>query len=281
MGTCFEDAQERKRLYSERGKELNRLLALPFKEKLPLSIETIKEALTYERPVIASSFGKDSIALTHLVHSVDNTPPVIFIDTRVGVKETNPYREMLTKLWNLTVYVKYPETTFWKVAKEKGLPKQSRNSKTGDVREPPCCKELKINPMLKFYKEYKPGMVFVGLTGGEGRQRRWAYILKGNAVYHMKAHNVMKCIPMIWWTQEDVWHYIKINKIPVNPAYEKYGIERLGCVPCTGFRSWETEMPKINPKMYKLIKKKILEEEKEAMEEVGQKTVFDTFEELL
>lgn len=273
MGTCYENAMERKRMFKERGKELNRRLALPFEDKLPLSIDAIKEALTYERPVISSSFGKDSIALTHLVHSLDNTVPVVFIDTGVGVEETKPYREMLTKLWNLTVYVKYPETTFWKVAKEHGLPKQSRNSKTGDKREPKCCKLLKIDPMNKFIREYKLGMNFVGLTGDEGRQRRWAYIYKGGAVYHLKAQNIMKCIPMIWWTQEDVWHYIKINNIPVNPAYEKYGIERLGCVPCTGYKSWETEMPKINPRMYKLIKKKILEEEREALKEEGQKLI--------
>lgn len=124
--------------------------------------------------------------------------------------------------------------------------------------------------MLEFYKEYNPGMTFVGLTGGEGRQRRWAYILKGGAIYHMKAHNVMKCIPMIWWTQEDVWHYLKINNVPVNPAYEKYGIERLGCVPCTGYKSWETEMPKINPKMYRLIKRMKLKEQ-------GQKTLDENY----
>jgi len=253
MGTCFENAMERKRKFQENGKKLNGLISLPFEEKLRLSLNTIRNATEYKRPVIASSFGKDSTVLTHLVHKIDNTIPIVFTNTGVNFKETIQYMKFLKELWDLKVYELHPERKFWQVVKEFGYPKRSRNSKTGDSREPKCCKILKHEPMLKFIQNYKPGMVFVGLLGDEGRQRRWAYIFKGGPIYKAEHDNVMKCIPLIWWTTRDIWHYLRMNNIPINPAYEKYGIERTGCIPCTGFIHWEKEMIKVNPKMYRKV----------------------------
>ena len=57
--------------YQESAKELNARLALNYWDKLKISMETIKIAVDQaEKPVIASSFGKDSIALMHLIHSI-------------------------------------------------------------------------------------------------------------------------------------------------------------------------------------------------------------------
>jgi len=37
--------------------------------------------------------------------------------------------------------------------------------------------------------------------------------------------------PIVYWTDEDVWNYIKEEKIEVNPLYQM-GYERVGCVGC-------------------------------------------------
>jgi len=251
MGSCYENAQERKAILSARGKELNKLIyRTSFEEKLKLTLKTIKRALKYDRPVIASSFGKDSVVLIHMVHTINNKVPLVFNNTGVNFRETIKYMKELEELWHLKIYELKPETNFWKIVEKYGYPKQSRNSKTGDSREPKCCKLLKYDPMKKFMKEYKPGVVFVGLCGDEGRQRRIAYLTKGDAVYYHVGDNVMKCIPIIWWTRKDVWKYHDINNIPRNPVYTKYNIERTGCICCTGFIGWEKVMIKTFPKLY-------------------------------
>ena len=264
---CFDEAMERKREFKRRAKELNDLIALPFEKKLYASLLIIKEALRqHENPVISSSFGKDSIALLHLVRSIKKDIPVAFVNTGVNFRETLIYMRELEKLWNLDLYELHPEkgVTYWKIVEERGFPKQSRNTKTGDKRQPYCCKALKEIPMEKYVRKHKRNLNFVGLTAGEnkdgeaeGRQRRWAYILKGSALYYKEADRIWKCIPLIWWSSDDVWQYYKLYDIPKNPAYEKYGIKRTGCIPCTGFRSWPTELQKVNPKMYKLIQHKM------------------------
>lgn len=39
------------------------------------------------------------------------------------------------------------------------------------------------------------------------------------------------CNPIIDWSDQDVWDYIKAEKVPVNPLYE-CGFDRVGCIGC-------------------------------------------------
>ena len=39
------------------------------------------------------------------------------------------------------------------------------------------------------------------------------------------------CNPIIDWSDQDVWNYIKAEKVPVNPLYE-CGFDRVGCIGC-------------------------------------------------
>ena len=267
---CYEEAQERRATYARRGERLNYMIHnSPHAHKIDESLEVIKEALKFEKPVIASSFGKDSVALIHLVHQIDNTVPIVFTNTGVNFRETIEYMETLKEKWNLTIYELHPEMTFWEIVERYGYPKESRNSKTGDKREPKCCKILKYAPMKKFIKEYRPGVIFTGLRGDEGRQRRWPYILHGHALYEDKTNRTMKCIPLIWWTSKDIWEYHDMHGIPRNPAYEKYGIDRTGCIPCTGHKNWQAQLRRISPRLYVKVATDMGRPPLEYFEEVG------------
>ena len=252
---CFEEGEEKKTIYQERARELNRLIdTLSLEEKVEKSLGIIKQALKEcSQPVISSSFGKDSVVLLHLVHKVNNTVPVVFINTGVQFRETLEFKDYLADLWDLNVYEVKGERSFWDVVGVHGYPKESRNSKKGDKRAPACCKILKEEPMKKFIKSYGCDLNFVGLLGDEGRQRRWVYIYKGSAFYDYLEGGYKKCVPLIWWTQGNVWEYIKLNEIPVNPAYEKYKVPRTGCVPCTGHKGWEEQVAKSNMKLYQKV----------------------------
>lgn len=263
--SCRKESEERQAAYKANGKMLNQLIKLSFEEKLKLTQQTIKDALSIsEKPVIASSFGKDSMALIHLVHSVDDSVPIMFTETGVQFRETLRYKDRMIKEWGLEVHTLKPKETFWQIVKRSGYPKESRNSKTGDRREPKCCKGLKHDPMMKFVREFQPDMIFVGLIGDEGRQRRWPYVAHGSAIYPVKYLGVTdelkarkKCIPILWWVKADVWHYHDLKGIPRNPVYAKYNIERTGCIPCTGHIGWQEQLCRTFPKLYKRIQNDI------------------------
>lgn len=245
-----------KNKYQLAAQKLNTYMRLGFKQKLMLTHRMITQCLDqHKKPIVSSSFGKDSTVLIHLVKQHTSHFDVVFNETGVQLPETLEFKDFLVKEWNLNLHTLKPKMSFWECVKKYGYPKRSRNSKTGDKREPKCCKILKYDPMNKFIKNHDFDLNFVGLLGDEGKQRRWAYIQKGCCYYWMKTQKIHKCIPLIWWVQQDIWDYISTYDLPVNPAYKKYGIERTGCVPCTGHIGWIKSMSKTNPKMLSFVLK--------------------------
>ena len=193
------------------------------------------------------------MVLTHLTHSIDNTVPIAFNITGQQFPDTIKYYQEIKELWNLKVYELKPKMTFWEIVKTHGYPKTSRNTKTGNPREPACCKILKYDPMKEFIKSHEIDLNFVGLIGDEGRQRRMCYLMKGQVTYLYKELRIMKCVPLIWWTKEDIWHYHDIHNIPRNPVYAKYGIDRTGCMACTGYLNWKEQMIKVSFPLYRKV----------------------------
>ncbi len=47
-----------------------------------------------------------------------------------------------------------------------------------------------------------------------------------------EAHGMTKFNPLADWSEQDVWNYIRANKVPYNPLHDK-GYPSIGCEPCT------------------------------------------------
>ena len=93
------EAIQKHEMYSERGKELSRLCRLSFDEKLRKTMEIIDKALiTHTKPIVACSFGKDSVAVLHMVHKFDDRVPAVFTDTGVEFPETREYIKELERV---------------------------------------------------------------------------------------------------------------------------------------------------------------------------------------
>ena len=90
-------------------------------------------------------------------------------------------------------------------------------------------------------------------------QRRVNFLLYGEAFkyrkWSFKDHDFRKAKPLSIWTDGDIWSYLEGQDLPINPAYEKYDIDRTGCITCTGFDGWEEKMRKFSPALYRRAKK--------------------------
>src|SRR6056297_1768662 len=107
------------------AQRLRTLLDSDFSVKLNRSKKKIKEALSEaDNPVISSSFGKDSVTLIHLVHSIDNSVPIVFNNTGVQFPETLEFKKELEDKWNLEVREVEPDMSFWEIVNEYGYPKE-------------------------------------------------------------------------------------------------------------------------------------------------------------
>jgi len=47
-----------------------------------------------------------------------------------------------------------------------------------------------------------------------------------------EGNQMMKINPLINWTEEQLWDYVKANDVPYNPLHET-GFPSIGCQPCT------------------------------------------------
>ncbi len=105
-----------------------------------------------------------------------------------------------------------------------------------------CCKDYKHNP------KYVDKCSITGVRRAESasRKNRTTIEIKNKTTLkqnkaliddYFEEHcqsigsaSVITLKPIIDWTDEDVWDYIKRHNLPINPEYKKY--KRVGCVVC-------------------------------------------------
>ena len=191
--------------------------------KIDYSTSIIKEVVSrYRNTAVACSFGKDSMVVLHLALQVKPDIPVFSVLTPMKPKETFEYKDHMKKLWNLNLKVymseRDPIQNLW-------------------ITDPDrCCKIFKVEPTKRAIKDLDAWIT--GLRKTEGRTRTEYEVFEpcGSALTRMPGKEIstslMKVNPILDWTELDIWRYIDINKIPVNPFYEK-GYRSLGCEPCT------------------------------------------------
>ena len=228
----------------------------PYEEKLEMTRRIIDNfLLLFRRCFVSCSFGKDSIVVLHLVRGIQPDIPVVFNNTGVDGPETYEYRDRMVEMWGLKLYETLPVKgwDFFKVADKYGLP-------DGRKRSDMCCDYLKEIPLRRLVKEQKWEINFTGMTVLESRNRMFTICERGQS-YLSKKDICVKVHPIAYWTDGDVWRYIHENNIPVNPVYEKYGVERTGCIPCTSHRNWREQMSRVHPKLYRLICERYFSEE--------------------
>jgi phosphoadenosine phosphosulfate reductase len=224
--------------------------------KVELSNIVIKRAFSEHDPskcAVACSFGKDSIAVLHLVRQTYPDILVEFTNTGVEYPETIQFKNQLVEDWNLNIIeAKSDKWTFWTLAEKYGWPPLRGNGKgTKDIK---CCYYLKEIPAFKTFKEQGIELVFTGITSDESRNRLFLERRCGD-YYFAKSQGLWKCHPIMSWTPEDVWAYIRENHIPYNPFYDRFPNQRVGCLPCTGHIGWEKKMADAFPKMYRKVQK--------------------------
>lgn len=222
----------------------------PFSEKYLQTTGIIAHNLLLygqDRMAVAFSGGKDSEVVLYLVRQLAPKILVVFNNTGVEYPETVRFVKRLEQEWSLNLLITHPEKTFWQCVEQYGYPDKSKRGKGKR-----CCYWLKEKPMRLTIRKQKLLGVFTGLTAVESHTRMFNARDKGTCYYDGK-NKIQKVHPILWWTEEEVWAYICQNNLPYNRTYDR-GAKRIGCAPCTSFLDWESQLQKVNPKLYQLLK---------------------------
>jgi len=235
-----------------------------YNKKVNLANEIIKETLSKsKKPAVAFSGGKNSLVVLHLVLKYKPDVTVVFNNTLIEYPETVRYVHKIAEEWNLNFHEVKPEkgVNYWKIVKEYGFP-QIRKFRRDGIAEPKCCSLLKTKPVSKFYNENNIDCYLSGISAYESRMRKLV-IYKNGLIRLVKkiGHDgylkqpTIATYPVALWSDKDIWRYIKENNLPVNPVYEKYKLERVGCMYCTGYVGWQKVMARTNPVVLRKILK--------------------------
>jgi len=186
---------------------------LNFAQKVDRSIGLMREA--YEQygdgMVVANSLGKDSVAVWHLAMRVSPDIRGFIITTRFKPQETIDFM-------NRTV-ARYPQLQVFKNDVE--IP--DRLYATDPDK---CCDLLKVQPTRRAVEKMNVECWVTGLRCTEGRTRTDFQEIEE------RDKGLIKLNPILIWHEREVWQYLALNQVPVNPLYAK-GYRSLGCAPCT------------------------------------------------
>jgi phosphoadenosine phosphosulfate reductase len=186
---------------------------LNFAEKVERSLDLIEQAYKKfgDALVVANSLGKDSVAVWHLAKQVSPQIRGFIITTRFKPQETKQFMK--------EEVAKYPELKVFSND-------EKISDKLYETDPDRCCDILKVEPTRRAIKEMNVKCWVTGLRCTEGRTRTDFKEIEERDI------GLIKLNPILIWYEREVWQYLAINKVDVNPLYAK-GYRSLGCWPCT------------------------------------------------
>ncbi|MFT4414105.1 phosphoadenylyl-sulfate reductase [Fredinandcohnia humi] len=169
--------------------------------------------------VYACSFGAEGVVLTDLIYKVKKEARIIFLDTGLHFKETYELIEKMKQRYpTLIIELKKPSISLDQQSREYGEELWRTNPNL-------CCQIRKIEPLKEALAGTRAWIS--GLRREQGPTRvKTEYINKDE-----KFKNIKIC-PLIHWTWEDIWNYIRLNHLPYNELHDQQ-YPSIGCEPCT------------------------------------------------
>jgi phosphoadenosine phosphosulfate reductase len=194
---------------------------LNFAEKVNRSLNLIREAYKAygDRLVVANSLGKDSSVIWHLAKRANPDIKGFIVTTRFKPLETKEFMKEEVK--------RYPELSVY--SNEEEIP-----DKLYETDPDKCCDLLKVEPTRQAIRELDVGCWVTGLRCTEGRTRVDFQEIEE------RDKGLIKLNPILIWYEREVWQYLALYNVPVNPLY-KLGYRSLGCATCTKISTGEDE----------------------------------------
>ena len=194
---------------------------LNFKQKVERSKGLIRRAYdSYgDALVVANSLGKDSMVVWDLAKRVEPRIGGFIVTTRYKPVETVRFMETLAG--------RYPELKVYK--NDQPIP-----DGLYETYPDRCCDILKVEPVRRAVEEMKVRCWVTGLRCTEGRTRTDFREIEE------RDEGLVKLNPVLIWKEREIWQYLAIYQVPVNPLYAE-GYRSLGCAPCTRISSGENE----------------------------------------
>lgn len=172
---------------------------------------------------LASSFGVEDMVLTDMLLSISPRARIFSIDTGRLPKETYDLMERVRERYGVRIEVFAPQgSQLEKMISENGPNAFYRSIELRRL----CCNVRKVEPL---------GRALQGLSAWICGLRRAQAVTRQELkkLEIDEAHGgILKINPLLEWSDEEVWNYIKERDIPYNALHDQ-SYPSIGCAPCT------------------------------------------------
>jgi len=201
------------------------------------SVSQLKSALKeFKNVCYANSLGPESMVLTDLIWgSVSGTQPgavsetsavseieIFSVDTGRLYPETYDLIERVQKRYGRALRIYYPEASDlegWVGAN--GI----NGFRDGIEQRHGCCTIRKVEPFRRAVSGR--GAWVTGIRRGQSASRAMTAPVAWDGEYGLH-----KVSPLLEWTENEIWEYIRKKRLPYNPLHDQ-GFPSIGCAPCT------------------------------------------------
>jgi phosphoadenosine phosphosulfate reductase len=174
------------------------------------------------RVTYSNSLGAESMVLTDLIWTQVPEIDIFSIDTGRLHEETYSLMERLERRYQRRLRLVYPNAQAIEAyTGEHGI----NGFYNGLAERQACCHIRKIEPFKRAIAGY--GAWVTGLRHEQSATRALA-----KPVDFDTPNGLYKVSPILDWTHDDVWAYIRAHKLPYNTLHDK-GFPSIGCSPCT------------------------------------------------
>ena len=187
------------------------------------TLALLKKIASEHRPaVLANAFGPESMVMTDLISKHDLDIEIVSIDTGRLPEETHALAHSVHQRYGRVVRMVSPdagEISAWTA-------QHGQNGFYDAVeRRHECCDIRKVKPLRRVLEGKSAWLT--GLRRQQSKLRSDLSVQTWDDGYGLHKFN-----PMLEWTTDQVWSYIKEQRVPYNKLHDR-GFASIGCAPCT------------------------------------------------
>lgn len=197
-------------------------------------LETPQDVLAWaverygDRVALASSFGAEDVVLIDMLSRVRPGARVFTIDTGRLPEETYRTMDEVRERYDIRLEVYFPDNEQVESMVEKYGFNLFRESI--ELRKL-CCEVRKVRPLNRALRDLDAWICGLRREQSVTRLSVECVEVERRRVGE-EEREIVKLNPLIDWSEEQVWNYIREKKVPYNALHDR-GYPSIGCHPCT------------------------------------------------
>lgn len=188
----------------------------------PLEILKSIAQMKGEKIVFSTSLSAEDQVITHMIFSLNLDIEIFTLDTGRMFPETYQTLQKTFEKYQKEIKVYFPAA---EEVEELMTEKGAYSFYDSVENRTQCCEIRKVKPLKRSLKGKT--IWITGIRSEHSQNRTEMQKIEWDA-----ANNITKIHPLLHWSNDEVWTYIKANNVPYNSLHDK-GFISIGCQPCT------------------------------------------------